>query len=68
MEREYNCPVTLGKPKVAFRETLVAPFKFDYFHKKQHGGQGQYARVIGVLEVSNARVLVSTTVNIVLVK
>lgn len=50
MQKEYNCPVTLGKPKVAFKETLVSPFEFDYFHKKQHGGQGQYARVIGVLE------------------
>ncbi|XP_055637342.1 elongation factor G, mitochondrial [Toxorhynchites rutilus septentrionalis] len=50
MEREYNCPVTLGKPKVAFRETLVAPCEFDYLHKKQSGGQGQYARVTGVLE------------------
>jgi elongation factor G len=50
MEREYNCPVLLGKPKVAFRETLVSPCTFDYLHKKQSGGQGQYARVIGLLE------------------
>ncbi|CAG9835291.1 unnamed protein product [Diabrotica balteata] len=50
MEREYNCPVSIGKPKVAFRETLVSPCEFDYLHKKQSGGQGQYARVTGVLE------------------
>lgn len=50
MEREYNCPVILGKPKVAFRETLVSPCEFDYLHKKQSGGHGEYARVIGVLE------------------
>ncbi|XP_030763272.1 elongation factor G, mitochondrial-like [Sitophilus oryzae] len=50
MEREYNCPVLLGKPKVAFRETLVSSCEFDYLHRKQTGGQGQYARVIGVLE------------------
>lgn len=50
MEREYNCPVTLGKPKVAFRETMVAPCSFDYLHKKQSGGSGQYARIIGVME------------------
>lgn len=50
LEREFNCPVILGKPKVSFRETLRAPIEFDYLHKKQSGGAGQYARVIGVLE------------------
>ncbi|XKL67071.1 hypothetical protein PGB90_010491 [Kerria lacca] len=50
MEREYNCPVVLGRPKVAFREVVMKPCEFDYFHRKQSGGQGQYARIIGVLE------------------
>lgn len=50
LEREYNCKCTLGKPKVAFRETLLDTFEFDYLHKKQTGGQGQYGRVIGKLE------------------
>ncbi|XP_035214893.1 elongation factor G, mitochondrial-like [Stegodyphus dumicola] len=47
MEREYNTPVILGKPKVAFRESLIAPCEFDYLHRKQSGGAGQYGGVIG---------------------
>lgn len=50
MEREYNCPVVIGKPKVAFKETLIKPYDFDFLHKKQSGGSGQYGRVIGTLE------------------
>ncbi len=50
MAREYNCPVVMGKPKVAFRETLYKPVRFDYWHRKQTGGRGEYARVIGYME------------------
>ncbi|XP_029884700.1 elongation factor G, mitochondrial isoform X1 [Aquila chrysaetos chrysaetos] len=50
MEREYGCPCTMGKPKVAFRENISAPVSFEYTHKKQTGGAGQYGKVIGVLE------------------
>ncbi|KAK2912462.1 elongation factor G, mitochondrial [Channa argus] len=50
MEREYNCPCVMGKPKVAFRETITAPVTFDFTHKKQTGGSGQYGKVTGVLE------------------
>ncbi|KAE8295249.1 Elongation factor G, mitochondrial [Larimichthys crocea] len=50
MEREYNCPCVMGKPKVAFRESITSPVSFDFTHKKQTGGSGQYGKVIGVLE------------------
>uniref|UniRef100_A0A7N8YQL6 Elongation factor G, mitochondrial n=1 Tax=Mastacembelus armatus TaxID=205130 RepID=A0A7N8YQL6_9TELE len=50
MDREYNCACVMGKPKVAFRETITDPVPFDFTHKKQSGGSGQYGKVIGVLE------------------
>jgi elongation factor G len=50
MRREYNVECTTGKPKVAFRETITQRADFQYTHKKQTGGAGQYARVIGYVE------------------
>ncbi|XP_072264130.1 elongation factor G, mitochondrial [Pyxicephalus adspersus] len=50
MEREYSCPCTMGKPKVAFRETVSQQVPFDYTHKRQSGGAGQYGKVIGFIE------------------
>lgn len=50
MRREYNVECTTGKPKVAFRETITQRAEFQYTHKKQTGGAGQYARVIGYVE------------------
>ena len=50
MKREYNVECTTGKPRVAFRETITQRADFFYTHKKQSGGAGQYARVIGFVE------------------
>ena len=55
ISREYSCPVTLGQPKVAFRETILpGTYHFDYLHKRQSGGRGQYGRAIGTVELNPA--------------
>lgn len=50
MRREYNVDCITGKPQVAFRETISGTANFNYVHKKQTGGAGQYAKVIGAIE------------------
>jgi len=47
MKREFGCEVIVGQPQVAYRETITQEADYDYQHKKQTGGAGQYAKVIG---------------------
>jgi elongation factor G len=51
MKREFKVEANIGKPQVAYRETLRRPVeKVEYTHKKQSGGSGQYGKVIIALE------------------
>ncbi|MBX6749066.1 MAG: elongation factor G [Micromonosporaceae bacterium] len=51
MRREFNVEANIGKPQVAYRETIRKPVqRIEYTHKKQTGGSGQYAKVIISLE------------------
>ena len=50
MLREYRAEVETGAPQVAYREAISRRAEFDYVHKKQTGGSGQYAKVVGYLE------------------
>lgn len=50
IKREYGIKCETGKPQVAFRETTLDKIPFDLTHKKQTGGSGQYAKIIGYIE------------------
>ncbi|CCH60744.1 hypothetical protein TBLA_0D02400 [Henningerozyma blattae CBS 6284] len=47
MKREYNVVCKTGQPQVSYRESVNGGAEFDYVHKKQSGGAGQYGRIIG---------------------
>mmetsp|Transcript_22971 Transcript_22971/g.35396 ORF Transcript_22971/g.35396 Transcript_22971/m.35396 type:complete len:745 (-) Transcript_22971:24-2258(-) len=54
LRREYSVDVITGQPSVNYKETIHSKQQFNYLHKKQTGGSGQYAKVIGYIEPSEA--------------
>mmetsp|Transcript_38521 Transcript_38521/g.43971 ORF Transcript_38521/g.43971 Transcript_38521/m.43971 type:complete len:739 (-) Transcript_38521:169-2385(-) len=54
MNREYGVECVVGQPNVNYKETISSKQEFNWLHKKQTGGSGQYAKVIGYIEPLSA--------------
>ena len=50
MKREFKVEANVGAPQVAYRETIEKSAEFEYIHKKQSGGAGQFAKVKLLIE------------------
>src|SRR5690606_4677601 len=50
MRREYKVDTIVGEPQVAYRETISREVDYNYTHKKQTGGSGQYAKLAGKMK------------------
>lgn len=59
IKREYGVEITIGTPTVNYRESINGRAEFNFLHKKQSGGAGQYAKVIGYVEPINKDITAS---------
>ncbi|ADB16590.1 translation elongation factor G [Pirellula staleyi DSM 6068] len=50
IKREYKVELQVGAPKVSYRESPTQKYEFNYKHRKQSGGSGQYAHIVGFFE------------------